>query len=87
MHRTRNILRSRFTLLLALVAIFAVTLAGPPKPTAIAACPDAATVRYFSDASLTTEVGRCWHTCCQLWTCTGQMTSFYTVFRRPCDFQ
>jgi len=23
---------------------------------------------------------------CQLWSCTGEITPYYTVFTRPCDF-
>jgi hypothetical protein len=87
LNRVRTILRSRLTLLLALLAIFAVTLVGPPKPAVMAACPDAANVIYYSDASHTTVVGRCWHDCCKIWTCTGQLTDFFTVRKRPCDFQ
>lgn len=51
-----------------------------------ASCPDAARAYYYSDATLTTQVGTCWHACCQLWSCTGEITPYYTVFTRPCDF-
>ena len=51
-----------------------------------ASCPDAARVYYYSDATLTTQVGTCWHACCELWSCTGEITSYYKVFKRPCDF-
>lgn len=87
MNRARTLLRSRLSLLLPLLAVFAVTLAGPSQPAAVAACPDAANVYYYSDATHSTIVGRCWHNCCQLWTCTGQLTDYYTVRLRSCDFQ
>ena len=86
MNLARNILRSRLSLLMALLAIFAVTLAGPRQPAAMAACPDAANVYYYSDATHATVVGRCWHNCCKLWTCTGQLTDYYTVTTWVCDF-
>lgn len=84
MKHASKFLRSRLTLLGVLLAVVAV--AGPIQPAAVAACPDAANVIYYSDASHTTQVGRCWHNCCQLWTCTGQLTDYYTVRMRPCDF-
>ena len=86
-NRARNLLRSRLSLLVVLLALFAVTLAALPQQAAIAACPDAARVYYYSDASHTTLVGQCWHDCCRLWTCTGQLTDFWTVFKRPCSFE
>jgi hypothetical protein len=81
----RKLLRNRLTLLLALLAVLGVTLAGP-QPAAVASCPDAARAYYYSDATHSTQVGTCWHSCCQLWTCTGEITDYYTVFTRPCDF-
>lgn len=51
-----------------------------------ASCPDAARIYYYSDATHTTQVGKCWHACCELWSCTGEITNYYTVFTRPCDF-
>jgi len=51
-----------------------------------ASCPDAARAYYYSDATLTTKVGTCWHACCELWSCTGEITPYYTVFTHPCDF-
>ena len=85
MNRARIASFRRLSLLVALLAILAVTLAGPSQP-AVAACPDGANVVYYSDASHTVQVGRCWHNCCKLWTCTGQLTSYHTVFMWPCDF-
>lgn len=86
MNRARNFLRNRLSLLVAILVILPVILAALPQPAAIAACPDAARVNYYSDATYTTLVGTCWHDCCRLWTCTGQLTDFYTVRKRPCDF-
>lgn len=86
MNRAKAFSRSRLILLVALLAVLGVTLSGPAQPAAVAACPDGANVVYYSDASHTTQVGRCWHNCCKLWTCTGQLTSYYTVFMWPCDF-
>jgi hypothetical protein len=86
-NRTRNILRSRLIPLLALLAIVAVSLAGPSQPAAVAACPDAANVRYYSDATYTTQVGYCFHDCCRLWTCTGQLTDYYIVRKRSCSVE
>ena len=51
-----------------------------------ASCPDAARAYYYSDATFTTQVGTCWHACCELWSCTGEITPYYTVHTRPCDF-
>jgi len=51
-----------------------------------ASCPDRARAYYYSDASHTTQVGTCWHACCQLWSCTGEITPYYTVFTHPCNF-
>ena len=87
MNRANSVLRSRLIPLLALLAIFAVTLMGPSQPAAVAACPDAARVWYYSDASHTTQVGYCFHNCCQLWTCTGQFTDYYTVRKRSCSVE
>lgn len=85
MNLAKNFLRSRLSLLLVLLAIFAVTLA-MSQPAAVASCPDAANVRYYSDATYTTQVGYCYHNCCELWTCTGKLTDYYIVRKRPCDF-
>jgi len=83
----RKLLRNRLTLLLALLAVLAMALAGPGQPVAMAMCPDAALVYYYSDATLTTKVGQCVHACCQLWTCTGTLTNYSVVVRRTvCDF-
>jgi hypothetical protein len=75
---------SRLSLLVALLAAFAVILAGPSQPAAMAACPDAARIYYYSDATHATQVGYCYHDCCQLWTCTGELTDYYTVYKRTC---
>jgi hypothetical protein len=84
----RNFSRSRLSLLLALLATFAVALAGLfPRP-AMAACADAVWESFYSDATFTTQVGECHHTCCHLYTCTGQVTQYGRVDRRlTCDFQ
>jgi len=58
----------------------------PPASVNQASCPDAARAYYYSDATFTTQVGTCWHACCQLWSCTGEITPYYTVHTRPCDF-
>ena len=86
MNRARNFLRSRLNLLVVLLVALIASLTALPQPSAIAACPDAARVNYYSDATHTTLVGTCWHNCCELWTCTGQITDFYTVRKRVCDF-
>jgi hypothetical protein len=86
-NRAKTILRSRLSLLVVLLALFAVTLTALPQPAAMAACPDAARVYYYSDAAHTTLVGQCWHDCCKLWTCTGQLTDFWTVFKRTCSVE
>lgn len=57
-----------------------------PASTNKASCPDAARAYYYSDATYTTQVGTCWHACCQLWSCTGEITAYYTVFTHPCNF-
>jgi hypothetical protein len=91
-----------------LLAIFAVTLAGPqpvlangspawlPPPATSAPlaslgppignqCSNAARVNYYNDAAHTTLVGFCVHNCCELWTCTGQMTIYdRTVYNVTC---
>jgi hypothetical protein len=83
----RNFLQNRLSLLVALLAVLGVALAGPQQPAAMAMCPDAALVYYYSDATLTTKVGQCVHACCQLWTCTGELTNYSVVVRRTvCDF-
>lgn len=87
MNRTKTLLRSRLALLVALLAVFGLTLAGLSQPAAMAACPDAAYVTYYSDASHTTVVGRCSHACCKLWTCTGELTDYYTVRTFSCSFE
>jgi hypothetical protein len=79
--------RSRLSLLLALVATFAMTLACLPRP-AVAACADAVYESFYSDATFTTKVGECHHACCQLYTCTGQVTQYGRVDQRfTCNFQ
>jgi len=87
LNRAKSIFRSRLILLLAVLAVFAVTLAGPVQPAAMAVCPDSANVYYYSDATYSTVVGHCWHSCCQLWTCTGVLTDYYTVRTRSCSVQ
>lgn len=77
----RNILRNRLSLLLVLLAIFTVAFA-ESQPSAMAVCPDAATDYYYSDATYTVRVGECHHACCQLWTCTGQVTMYGRTVRR-----
>lgn len=88
MNNVKKLLRSRLTLLLALLAVFAITLVGLQPSAAVAACPDAARVNYYSDATYTTQVGTCYHACCKLWTCTGQLTDYSIVaYKIACDFQ
>ncbi len=83
----KDILRHRLSLLLVLLAVLTATFAGP-KPSALAVCPDAARDRYYSDATYTVQVGECWHACCQLWTCTGQVTLYgLNVYKRSCSTQ
>jgi hypothetical protein len=80
----RNPLRRRLGLLLAVLAILAVSLAGPQLPAASASC-NTASVDYYSDATYTTVVGNCSHGCCRNWICTGTQT-FYsvTVYKEIC---
>jgi hypothetical protein len=78
--------RRRLSLLLALLAVLAITLAGPRQPAALAAACNAASVDYYSDATLTTVVGNCTHGCCRTWTCTGQLTQYsVVVFKETCQ--
>jgi hypothetical protein len=81
----RNVLRSRLSLLAALLTIFAAAFAGN-QPAALASCPDFGNVRYYSDATYTTQVGYCYHACCQTWTCTGQLTQYSIARMRVCDY-
>jgi hypothetical protein len=82
----RNFLRHRLSLLLAVLAVLAISLAGPRQPAASANCPAAASVDYYSDATYTTVVGNCIHGCCRNWTCTGQLTQYsLVVFKEFCE--
>jgi hypothetical protein len=74
-----KVLRSRLGVLLVLIAVLALSLAGPQQIAARATCPDAAYVDYYSNASETTVVGHCVHACCQLWSCFGTMTNYSKV--------
>jgi hypothetical protein len=76
-----NLLRHRLSLLLALLAVFTVAFAGF-QPSAMAVCADGAIDSYYSDATYTTQVGECHHECCQLWTCTGQVTMYGRNIRK-----
>lgn len=88
MNSVRKLLRSRLSLLLATLALFAIALAGPRPPAAQATCVPAALVYYYSDATYTTKVGQCVHACCKLWTCTGELTQYSKViYEVTCDFQ
>jgi hypothetical protein len=83
----RKLVRYPLGLLVALLAILTAAFAGP-QPSAMAVCPDAATDFYYSDATYTVKVGECRHACCQLWTCTGQVTMYgRTVMRRSCSVE
>jgi hypothetical protein len=85
LNSARNFLRHRLSRLLALLAIFAMTLAGPRPPAALAAACNAASVDYYSDATYTTVVGNCTHGCCRNWTCTGQLTQYsVVVYKETC---
>jgi hypothetical protein len=87
LNHVRNFSRSRLSLLLALLATFAVTLACLPNP-AMATCADAVYESFYSDSTFTTMVGECHHDCCHLYTCTGQVTQYGRVDERfRCDFQ
>ena len=57
-----------------------------PEATNASSCPDRANIYYYSDASKTTQVGHCYHGCCEIWTCTGEITDYYNVWTFPCDF-
>jgi hypothetical protein len=80
-----NFFRHRLSRLLALLAIFAMTLAGPRQPAALAAACNTVSVDYYSDATYTTMVGNCIHGCCRNWTCTGQLTQYsVVVYKETC---
>jgi hypothetical protein len=78
-------------LLLALLAILGFTLAGPQQPAALHAACTVATdnivlVYYYSDATYTTKVGQCYHSCCQAWTCSGTLTLYSKIIaKEQCD--
>lgn len=87
MNSLKSFLRSRLSRLLALLAFFALALAGLRQPVALATCPDAAYVAYYSDSTYTTVVGTCTHACCHVWTCTGTLTQYSRVLSEvSCDF-
>jgi len=81
MSNEKKAVRRRLVLVLALLAVIAVTVAGPQGPTASATCNDfnTARVNFYSNASDTTLVGYCVHGCCQIWTCYGQATMYETL--------
>ncbi len=79
LNNVRKFLRSRISLLLAVLGIFGLAMAGPQQKTALAVCPDAALVYMYSDATYTTKVGQCVHACCQVWTCTGTLTNYQKI--------
>jgi hypothetical protein len=73
--------------LLLLLSFVAVPFAGL-QTSALAVCPDTARDFYYSDATYTVKVGECYHACCQLWTCTGQVTMFgKNVMKRSCSVE
>lgn len=55
-----------------------------PATLQAASCPDGARIWYYSDPAKTNQVGTCWHNCCQLWTCTGELTDYYNLFMWSC---
>jgi hypothetical protein len=101
LNHARNFSRSRLTLLMALLAVFAAILswlpqpamavatpASLPQPTAMATCLDAVSQDYYSDATYTVKIGNCYHYCCAThFTCTGQYSNYYKIaWERSCDF-
>jgi hypothetical protein len=85
--RLKKILSRRVTQIAVLLALFAIAFTGA-QHSAMAVCPDSARDFYYSDATLTVKVGECYHACCQLWTCTGQVTMYgKTVMRRSCSVE
>lgn len=87
MTRLKRILGRRVPQIAVLLALFAVAFAAPQK-SALAVCPDSARDFYYSDATYTVKVGECYHACCQLWTCTGQVTMFgKNVMKRSCGVE
>ncbi len=76
MTASKNPVRHRLSLLLIMAVMVAVALIGPHQRFASASCVPGAFARYFSDATYTTQVGLCHHNCCELWTCTGEMTQY-----------
>ncbi len=87
LNSARNFRRSRLSLLLALLAVFGLTFAGTHQPVASASCPDAANVNYYSDATYSTVVGNCHHSCCQVWSCSGTLTQYSKIISEVvCDF-
>jgi hypothetical protein len=88
LNHARKVLRSRLSRLLALLAFFGMAFAGLRQPAALATCPDAAIVLYYSDSTDATVVGTCQHSCCHVWSCTGTLTQYSQVVSEvTCDFQ
>jgi predicted lipoprotein with Yx(FWY)xxD motif len=91
LNNASNPLRRRLVLLLALLAVLGFTLAGPQQPAALhAACTvltnNIVLVYYYSDATYTTKVGQCYHSCCQSWTCSGTLTQYSKIIaKEQCD--
>lgn len=76
MTESKSSIGRRLGILLILTMVIATALIGPHETSASASCVPAAIARYYSDATHTTQVGICTHACCQLWTCTGQLTQY-----------
>jgi hypothetical protein len=72
-------LRGRLGILLALFGIVALSLAGPQQRAAMATCSNQVRFTCYSDATYTTVVGYCYHGCCQLWTCVGEVTDYQKI--------
>jgi hypothetical protein len=81
----KRFLRSRLNLLFALLAVLTVAFASPPPSAMALGCTGAGTgtsgtVTYYSDATLTTVVGRCQKFCCWTrWACSGNTSTGYNI--------
>jgi hypothetical protein len=86
LNNASNPLRRRLVLLLALLAVLGFTLAGPQQPSLHATCSFATDnivlTYYYSDATYTTKVGQCYHSCCESWTCSGTLTQYSKIIAK-----
>lgn len=86
MKALRTPLRFRIGLLALALIVTGAALSSSPATTAFAGpcCGHAMSVTYYSDASHTTVVGRCFFPCNDDPTCTGTQTEFFTTKQLQC---